>query len=793
MIRTVALFSVLALLVLGGTGAVPAPFAPPPPQDRPAELSRAVLDLIGTGPVSASPGDSRDGLFGRFAEPTLTPRADGALVARGEHYAATFENDRFSMRRDGRGFDFVLEDVTADGASLLSPAAGPVAGDLKVEYRRGRVIEEYEIVDKGVEQNFRVLEGSGEIVVRGRLETSLAVSPCPDRGSMGLKLSDGVRDVIQFCRVTILDAAGRSMHADIELARDDFEIHVPAHFTAAAEFPILIDPLIGPIITVETAAGEPSSLFLRGRDIAYNATGDQYLVVWSKVTATAPTTQSDVFGQRYTSAGAPIGGVISIDTFAGAQGVGAVSVATNPANNEWYVVWGDDRDLGTLDNEIYGNTISSGGAVNYAPAFKVSDTAGLVSDAAPDIVHEGPDLIVAWFTAAGGDNTVVMRRIDQGAAPTTPPAGVGGSVVLGADPVLLDFRVSLGFMTGFGTVCAWTRSDAGFTAMDILTKLIPPGGAPPVAATVLTPATVPFAAWSDVAGDPANSQFYVSWAHDDGLGSGINVVGRLLTGAGVPLGAGQTLVIDQPETLQLTRTTYVPLREQFWISYERLAASVDIEAMRIQSCDLVVLEGPIVLAATANGDRDPCQAPSGTLTQTLTAWWEGSAVGYVGTFAQRFDFPNDSICALGPLTINTPCPLTAGTVGLPYTALLTGSGGSPPYTWSITVGALPPGLTLNAASGLISGTPTTPGTFAFTITLTDSVPTSTALACTLTINAAPVAGGGAGQGNTRGGGGARGWLPCSVFGGSSEDDGSVLPAALLLVLLAGFVRLLARR
>jgi hypothetical protein len=50
--------------------------------------------------------------------------------------------------------------------------------------------------------------------------------------------------------------------------------------------------------------------------------------------------------------------------------------------------------------------------------------------------------------------------------------------------------------------------------------------------------------------------------------------------------------------------------------------------------------------------------------------------------------------------------LPPGEVGVPYSAQLTASGGKPPYKWSISAGALPPGLTLNSATGVISGIPT---------------------------------------------------------------------------------------
>ncbi len=51
---------------------------------------------------------------------------------------------------------------------------------------------------------------------------------------------------------------------------------------------------------------------------------------------------------------------------------------------------------------------------------------------------------------------------------------------------------------------------------------------------------------------------------------------------------------------------------------------------------------------------------------------------------------------------------------------MSASGGTPAYTWSIGAGSLPPGLTLAATSGTISGTPSATGTYNFTATVTDN-------------------------------------------------------------------------
>ena len=54
-----------------------------------------------------------------------------------------------------------------------------------------------------------------------------------------------------------------------------------------------------------------------------------------------------------------------------------------------------------------------------------------------------------------------------------------------------------------------------------------------------------------------------------------------------------------------------------------------------------------------------------------------------------------------------------------YSDQLTVTGGTSPFTWSVSAGTLPPGVTLGASTGLLSGTPTTAGTYSFTVRVTD--------------------------------------------------------------------------
>ena len=85
----------------------------------------------------------------------------------------------------------------------------------------------------------------------------------------------------------------------------------------------------------------------------------------------------------------------------------------------------------------------------------------------------------------------------------------------------------------------------------------------------------------------------------------------------------------------------------------------------------------------------------------------------------------------------TPASLGAGTTDSPYSATFSTSGGTAPYTYSIT-GNLPAGITLNTASGVLSGTPTASGSANLTITVTDANAVTASRPYTLTIAAVPI-------------------------------------------------------
>ena len=129
---------------------------------------------------------------------------------------------------------------------------------------------------------------------------------------------------------------------------------------------------------------------------------------------------------------------------------------------------------------------------------------------------------------------------------------------------------------------------------------------------------------------------------------------------------------------------------------------------------------------------------SGVITGTPTATGTFTIVVTVVDDLGGSDTQNYTL-TIHPSPTITTASLPSGEEGVAYSATLDANLGTTPYTWAGS--GLPDGLSVNAATGVLSGTPTLSGTFSVTITVTDHAGASVSRTLTLDLNPGPSVGG----------------------------------------------------
>ena len=158
------------------------------------------------------------------------------------------------------------------------------------------------------------------------------------------------------------------------------------------------------------------------------------------------------------------------------------------------------------------------------------------------------------------------------------------------------------------------------------------------------------------------------------------------------------------------------------------------------------------MAATGGSPPYTWSVVSGTLPPGLTLGQSTGLISGSATSAGTYNFTvqvSDSTStkvqtALSIGVIGAPLSITTTTlpqvqVGASYNQQMAASGGSPPYTWSMVSGALPPGLSLGQSTGMITGSPTAVGTYNFTVQVSDSKAANVQTAMSIAVIGAPLA------------------------------------------------------
>jgi uncharacterized repeat protein (TIGR03806 family) len=259
-----------------------------------------------------------------------------------------------------------------------------------------------------------------------------------------------------------------------------------------------------------------------------------------------------------------------------------------------------------------------------------------------------------------------------------------------------------------------------------------------VTTTSLPNWTVNFAGYSQTLAASGGTPGY-TWS----LSSGTLPTGLTLSSGGV-LSGTPTAANTVSFTVQVTDSTGATATKAFTVT---INSALSITTSSLPNGNIGTAYSQQTLAATGGTGTKTWSITTGALPGGLSLSSAGVISGTPtanGTFNFTVKVTDGvgssttkalSITVTTVLTISTTSPLPGGTAGTAYSQAITATGGTPGYTWALTGGALPAGLSFSA--GTISGTPTVAGTASFTIKVTDSVSATFSKTFQLTIAVTP--------------------------------------------------------
>ncbi len=403
----------------------------------------------------------------------------------------------------------------------------------------------------------------------------------------------------------------------------------------------------------------------------------------------------------------------------------------------------------------------SSGAIGGTPtATGASAFTVLVADAAGLTANAQFSITISAQIAPLSITTTSLPAGTKGIAyPTTQLAATGGtlpytwSILSGGLPAGLNLTGSSGAISGTPTAtgasnftvlvndAAGLRASAQFSIT--INAQIAPLSITPTSLPAGTKGVVYLATQLAATG----GTLPYTWS----ISSGSLPAGLSLTPSSGLIGGTATATGVSAFTVTVTDAGGLTASAQFSITVTAQTTAVVISNSSLPNGQIGV---PYSQTLTATGGVPPYTwaLASGTLPQGLslnstTGVISGSPVGNIGivTFAvQVSDSSPTPLTAQKAFTVSitqtlsiTTQSLPAGTKGVAYPAAqLVAAGGTTPYTWSISAGALPAGLSLTPSSGAISGTPTGSGASAFTAMVTDAAGLTASAQLSITINAA---------------------------------------------------------
>ena len=468
-------------------------------------------------------------------------RAEGAdEVAENRSRRVRFESDRMSYELKVQNSNleeeseqlppgerlqvgFQLTGLRAGQTSLMSGPQIRRVRDNWVTYgdETGLWQVAYEVGEASLEQYFVFEKGipiAADLIIEGIFQTQLRPTYVSDEA--GLRFApagpEGDEAVgVAYGPALVEDAQGRRFFAPLNLSGKKLKITLPAGWLAQAEFPIVVDPVIGPPELVSGLQGEAD-------DPATASDGTDFLTVWEW--------NGDIYGQLVDTSGVLTGSLITVSQADGVQH--GPTVAYNSQTQEYVVVW-DDHRYGWSYNSLQAQRVSRTGQLLGSEIEVLPPSQGVgYQDIA---VSDGGSYLVVWAHNTGsatGYDVYGQLLSSSGALSGTRLTIAQVSGTQSQSAVAYDSSEDL-FMV------VWQDYRSG-TDYDLYSQQITTGGVLSGSNQVLVSS-----ADSDTAPDIAgnrNGQFLVSWQRE--LSSSNYDVHGLRVAANTGQAIGSELAID---------------------------------------------------------------------------------------------------------------------------------------------------------------------------------------------------------------------------------------------------------
>ncbi len=572
--------------------------------------------------------------------------------------AISYFQKRNGLNNSGREDNLQFRLISIDASDIHIPFRGEsalISEENRVIYSRTPDIKEvYDVRKDGVEQSWVIerplSDKAGDLIINGEMSTELSYL-ANDRGGIDFLDENGAY-VTSYGKVVIIDNAGKRITLSPQLEDERLTITVPAEWLKDAAYPVIVDPVLGADIRVDTlgtADNYPA--------IAFD--GTNYLIVWQTGTPNATGTGTTaIVGVRVSNSGTILDATpLSIgnnttrdDEFP--------SVAYDSVNSRYIVVWmmWNDTTAPVTTAHIYRNTVTTSGGVGTSTAILTGTNRILAFPAVACC-----DLNDRYYVVYGRNSTTgatsfnafwgqtYNRNTHAAAGASNPTATVSsGTITPNAEPRSAPRLYSLSttkYMLTWETFGADTNGD--------------------ISANLLTATATPSYSWGtqvSVANTGALAERYARADYDganafivyqSGLTTAADVYGRFVTPGATSLTLGATITISNvagsgqtyPAVAYTSGTcsaTQINRYMVVWQDYRNNATNPDIYASPMNTAGTVETAVAISTNTTYIKERPVIAADSGNCGY-MAAWSDQrNGTGNADIYANRIGYPNIS-------------------------------------------------------------------------------------------------------------------------------------------------------